>query len=116
MIYKVYEIAFLKKFINYIIYFLNMVNEENIIEILKSCNDPEIGVDIWTLGLIYELNIDNGVYIKMTFTTPHCPYGPMIVDDIKNKVLNKYKIMPNVEVVFDPPWKPSDELRELLGV
>ena len=86
--------------------------------VLKGIDDPEIHLDIVTLELIYEVNVENDVInVKMTFTTPMCPYGPMLVEEIKAKVseINGVKEV-NVNVVFDPPWKPSEELRATLGV
>ena len=94
-----------------------MVSKDDVINTLKTCNDPELGLDVWTLGLIYEVTIKNKeVFIKMTFTTPYCPYGPAIVDEIKNKLKGNYGVNVDVEIVFDPPWQPNEELRELLGV
>lgn len=95
-----------------------MPTEEDVMNVLKGVNDPEIGIDVVTLELIYNVNVENDkINIKMTFTTPMCPYGPMLVEEIKSKVsqLNGAKEV-NVEVVFDPPWKPSEELRATLGV
>lgn len=95
-----------------------MVSKEEIIEALKTCLDPEIQIDVWTLGLIYNIDITGkDVKITMTFTTPMCPYGPMLMDDIYKRVsgiesVDKVKI----DITFDPPWKPSDELRSMLGV
>ena len=58
-----------------------MIKKEQVVEVLKTVDDPEIGMDVWTLGLIYRITIEKGiVYIKMTFTTPMCPYGPMLVE------------------------------------
>ena len=94
-----------------------MVSKEDVVNTLKTCNDPELGLDVWTLGLIYEVSIKNKeVFIKMTFTTPYCPYGPAIVVEIKTKLRENYGDNASVEVVFEPPWKASEELRELLGV
>ena len=96
-----------------------MPTKEDVMNILKGVNDPEIGIDIVTLELIYSINAsENGkVDIKMTFTTPMCPYGPMLVEEIKAKVseINGVKEV-NVDVVFDPPWQPSEQLRATLGV
>ncbi|MBI5073514.1 metal-sulfur cluster assembly factor [Candidatus Woesearchaeota archaeon] len=96
--------------------------EENkpIIKALKTIEDPELGVDIWTLGLIYNLDYnkeEKKVHVLMTFTSIMCPVGPMIVQSIEQKI----KLLPDiekvsVEVVFAPPWEPTDELREMLGV
>ena len=94
-----------------------MVSKDDVINTLKTCNDTELGLDVWTLGLIYEVTIKNKeVFIKMTFTTPYCPYGPAIVDEIKNKLKKNHNVNASVEVVFNPPWQPNEELRELLGV
>jgi len=95
-----------------------MPTNEDVMNVLKGVNDPEIGIDIVTLELIYNVNVENDVAnVKMTFTTPMCPYGPMLVEEIKSKVggLEGVKEV-NVDVVFDPPWKPSEELRATLGV
>lgn len=91
-----------------------MADREEIISILKTCIDPEIGIDVWTLGLIYELKSNGKIHIKMTFTTPLCPYGPMIVEEIRSK-LAKFNEKVDIDVVFEPLWQPSDELRQLLG-
>ena len=96
-----------------------MPTKEDVMNVLKDVVDPEIGIDIVTLELIYEIIVsENGkVDIKMTFTTPMCPYGPMLVEEIKAKVseINGVKEV-NVDVVFDPPWQPSEQLRATLGV
>ena len=96
-----------------------MPTKEDVMNALKGVNDPEIGIDVVTLELIYNANVsENGkVDIKMTFTSPMCPYGPMMVEEIKSKVseINGVKEV-NVEVVFDPPWQPSEQLRATLGV
>ena len=95
-----------------------MATNEDVMYVLKSVNDPELSIDIVTLELIYNVNVENdNVKIKMTFTSPMCPYGPMLVEEIKAKVnqLNGVKEV-NIEVVFDPPWQPSEELRATLGV
>ena len=96
-----------------------------IIDILKQCYDPEIPIDLWNLGLIYDINITttennkNDVKITMSLTTPGCTMGNHMADDIKNKVKALEKIN-NIEVTvtFDPPWTPemmTDYAREKLG-
>lgn len=97
-----------------------IVTKPQITEALKQCYDPELLIDVWTLGLIYDIKIDeaaNKIEITMTFTFPGCPYGPMLVEDITKKLkeLSGVKDV-KVNVVFEPPWKPSDELRAMLGV
>ena len=94
-----------------------MITKEQVIEVMKTCNDPELNLDIWTLGLIYNIDINNElIKIKMTFTSPMCPYGPMIVEELKEKLEKANIKNPEVEIVFNPPWQPSQELREMLGV
>tara|TARA_B110001454_G_scaffold59152_1_gene57894 strand:+ start:190 stop:549 length:360 start_codon:yes stop_codon:yes gene_type:complete len=102
-----------------------MVKEEQIIDILKQCLDPEIPVDLWSLGLIYNINItetDNNrsdVKITMTLTTPGCTMGSYMADDIKMKLSTIDEISnSDVEVTFDPPWKPdmmNNYAKEKLG-
>jgi FeS assembly SUF system protein len=81
--------------------------EEKIIETLKTCYDPEIPVDIFELGLIYEIKIDNdaNVNIKMTLTSPACPVAGSLPGEVELKI----KSIPGVqsikiELVWSPPW------------
>ena len=95
-----------------------MVTKSEVENALKNCFDPEIQIDIMTLGLVYNIDINNDVVnIKMTLTSIMCPYGPMLVEDAKNKVraLNGVKDV-NVEITFDPPWEPSEEIKTMLGI
>src|ERR687896_1076982 len=59
--------------------------KEEVVEVLKTVNDPELGIDIWNLGLVYEIDVDDSgdVKIDFTLTTMGCPIGPMIEDEIK---------------------------------
>lgn len=94
-----------------------MITKEDIIQACERVLDPEIGIDIYTIGLIYNITItDNVVDILMTYTTPLCPYGGRIKDEIIAEVnlLNPDKV--NIEVTFEPKWEISDDLRALLGV
>ena len=88
---------------------------KEIVEALKKCEDPELDLDIWSLGLVYDI-IQRGkaVQIIMTFTSPMCPFGPQIVNQIKSKV-GELGSAVSVEVVFNPVWKPSEEVKEMLG-
>ena len=100
---------------------MKQINKENIIEILQECYDPEIPIDLWNLGLIYNINIeDNDIDITMSLTTPGCTMGQYMADDIKSKLIEQLKNVRNVnvEVVFYPPWQPemmTDEGRKKLG-
>jgi len=91
--------------------------EENkvVIEVLKQCLDPELGIDIWSLGLIYDIIHKDGLHIVMTFTTPMCPFGPQIIEQIETKLKEK-KIEVKINLVFNPLWKPTDEIKEMLGM
>ena len=94
------------------------MNKEKIIEVLKTVIDPEILVDIYTLGLIYNIEEDNGsINIRMTLTSPMCPFGPELINDVKLKlgVIEGIKEV-KVDLVFEPVWQPSDELKLMLGV
>lgn len=95
-----------------------MVTEKSVTEKLKKCLDPELQLDVITLGLIYKITINNNdVSILMTLTTPMCPYGPALIEDIKNKVSSiKGVTEVKVDITFDPLWQPSEELRSMLGV
>lgn len=94
-----------------------IMKEELIEDVFKKYVDPELGIDIWTLGLVYnvELNEDK-VKILLTFTSPLCPYGPQMVEELKEMILNKRAKDVQIEVTFDPPWQPSQELKEMMGM
>jgi metal-sulfur cluster biosynthetic enzyme len=96
-----------------------MATKEEVMEVLKTVNDPELQMDVWTLGLIYEIEVKkDSVKIIMTFTTPMCPYGPMLLDMIEDAIKTRFKEISdvNIEVTFEPPWEPSEELRMMFGV
>lgn len=95
-----------------------MVTEQEIRKGLSDVFDPEIKMDIITLGLVYEIKVDaeNNVNIRMTFTSMMCPYGPALVEEVKEKVIETGAKTVEVDVVFDPPWKPSEEVTTALGL
>lgn len=98
-----------------------MVTKEQVIETLKKVMDPEIQYDIWSLGLVYDINIEgNKVKILMTFTTPMCPYGPALMDDIRRQVSAVEGVGEVViELTFSPVWGPdkmSEEAKIALGI
>lgn len=94
------------------------ITKDEIIAELKTVFDPEISLDIWTMGLIYEINIksDEEVHVLMTYTTPMCPFGPQLTKQIEEKITDLGAKKVEVEVTFSPPWKASDELRTILGI
>jgi metal-sulfur cluster biosynthetic enzyme len=99
-----------------------MVTKSKVEEILKSIPDPEIGVSIWDLGLIYDIDInedDGKVSIRMTLTTIGCPLFDLIANPIREAVgkLPGVKVV-DVELTFDPPWnteRMSEEAKAQLG-
>jgi metal-sulfur cluster biosynthetic enzyme len=96
----------------------NIVTREAVIEALKTVEDPELFLDIWFLGLIYNIQIDGGsVSIDMTFTSPMCPAGPQLKSEVEQKV-GAVEGVSKVEVIitFSPPWEASDEVKGLLGM
>jgi FeS assembly SUF system protein len=96
--------------------------QEAVIEALKSIYDPEIPVDIYELGLIYDVAIseDGDAVITMTLTTPHCPVAESMPGEVELRVLSVPGIRDaEVKLVWDPPWDPSkmsDEARLELGM
>ena len=95
--------------------------EEKIIEVLKSCYDPEIPVDIFELGLIYEIEIDDeaNVIIKMTLTSPACPVAGSLPPEVEGKVASMEEVnSAKIELVWSPPWDKemmSEEAKLNLG-
>jgi len=97
---------------------------DRIIEILKTVYDPEIPVNIYELGLIYEINIspeNNDVQILMTLTSPMCPVAVSLPFEVESKVRDLVEGVGDVhvELVWDPPWgmdKLSDAARLQLGL
>lgn len=81
--------------------------EERVIDMLKSVYDPEIPVDIYELGLIYDVVIhdDASVYIKMTLTSPACPVAGTLPGEVEQKVASVQGVKSaKVEITFEPPW------------
>ena len=95
--------------------------EERIVDVLKTVYDPEIPVDIWNLGMIYkvEVNEQGGVDLDMTFTSPSCPAADFILEDVRTKVESVEGVTSaNVNLVFEPAWDQSmmtEEARVDLG-
>jgi len=85
--------------------FLQM--ETEVVRVLKTVYDPEIPVNIFDLGLIYEIKVkeNNDVYIRMTLTAPNCPLADNLVQDVKDKVSMIQGIgQVQVELTWEPPW------------
>lgn len=95
--------------------------EDKIVQTLKSIYDPEIPVDVYELGLIYEVRIDkeNKVEIDMTLTSPNCPVAETMPKEVEDKVNSIDEVKEaKVIIVFDPPWDKdmmSEEAKLELG-
>lgn len=84
--------------------------QERIVDVLKTVYDPEIPVDIWNLGMIYkiEVNDDGTVDLDMTFTAPNCPAADFIVEDVRTKLESVEGVKAaNINLVFGPVWDQS---------
>jgi len=92
--------------------------EEKIIQAIKTCYDPEIPVDIFELGLIYEIRIDNdaNVKINMTLTSPMCPVAGTLPPEVQRKVASVPGVKSaKVDIVWNPPWD-KDMMSEVAKV
>ena len=94
-----------------------MATKEKVVETLKTVLDPHLGVDIYSLGLIYKIEIEGDtVKIEMTLTNPGCPMAKAIIGDAKSKVEKMEGVKTaEISLVFDPPWNMnmlSDELKK----
>lgn len=96
--------------------------EEKIVEMIKTVYDPEIPVNIYDLGLIYriEVNEDNSVDIDMTLTAPNCPAADFMLEDVRQKVESIEEIgAVNLQLVFEPEWSQdlmTEEAKLELGL
>ena len=83
--------------------------EDNIIEAIKTVYDPEIPVNIYEMGLIYDIQIEgDNVDVKMTLTSPACPVAGILPEEVRSKVEGVPGVeSADVEVVWDPEWNPS---------
>ena len=93
------------------------MDDEKVVEALKKVVDPELEIDIYTLGLVYDTKIDGkDIEVKMTLTSPTCPFGPQIAAEVKEQLhIIGFKEV-NLEFVFSPVWEPSEEVKMLLGL
>ena len=97
---------------------MEKLNKKHAVSALKKVTDPELGLDIYTLELVYDINVkeDNSVIVKMTLTSPMCPYGPSLMNDVKEKLKGKGFKNPEIDLVFEPMWVPSEKVKMLLGL
>ena len=94
--------------------------KEKIIENLKQVYDPEISVNVYDLGLIYEVKVGEGYCdITMSLTSAFCPAADYIIEDVKGAAMNAGVSICNVDVVWDPQWGPemmSEDAKLILGM
>ncbi|HZO83504.1 MAG TPA: metal-sulfur cluster assembly factor [Candidatus Binataceae bacterium] len=98
-----------------------MIREADILHALRAVNDPEVGVNVVDLGLVYSTEIDGGrVRVVMTMTTPACPMHSYLTEEVREAILSRFDEVESVTVqlVWDPPWSPqmiSERGRRQLG-
>ncbi len=99
-------------------------SSQEVMEALKSVKDPELGYSIVDLGMVYGVDVDpekKSVRIRMTLTTPCCPYAPHIIQETRMRATSIAAVEDAaVDIVWDPPWDPkkmaSDEVKDALGL
>jgi len=99
------------------------ITESQITEALKNVKDPELDIDIVSLGLIRTVTVDDesitgvpGAEIVMTLTTPLCPFAGTLIESVEDTARALGLEDVRVELSFDPPWEASDELKVMLGL
>ena len=98
------------------------ISEDAVRQQLMRVEDPELHMDIVSLGLVYNIQIaDSKVHVKMTLTSPGCPYGPMLIQLTRSAMYAVPGVKEAVvEIVWTPPWDPktmaSDDVKATLGI
>lgn len=97
-----------------------MATRDEVLAVLRTVEDPELGMDIVDLGLLYEVEIENSTAkVRYSLTSMGCPAGPLIAQDIDGAVRQVEGIEDvELELTFDPPWTPdrmSDDAKFILG-
>ncbi|MSQ41009.1 MAG: DUF59 domain-containing protein [Dehalococcoidia bacterium] len=97
------------------------LTREAVVEALRDVFDPEIPVNVYDLGLVYEIQVEKGkVYVQMTLTAPGCGMGPHIAQQAEWRIAEVDGVEDvEVEMVFDPPWNPeliTEDGKKLLGL
>lgn len=99
----------------------NMPTEQEVHDVLRSVIDPELGLNVEDLGLVYGVTIEPGrVSVTMTMTTPACPMGSMITDDARDRIraISPPEAVVDVVLVWEPAWTPermSSDAKKYLG-
>lgn len=98
-----------------------MVDKKQVLSALKKVCDPELGVNVVDLGLVYDVAINDGqVNVQMSLTTPFCPIGPQFLQEVEDAICSVAGVVgAKVEMVWDPPWSAnlmSDTAKSELGM
>ncbi len=97
------------------------VNDDEVLQALRGVYDPEIGINIVDLGLVYRAEREpDGIAVAISLTTPSCPLGEMLIEEAREALQARFPTVPSicVELVWDPPWSPdrmSEAARRQLG-
>ena len=96
-------------------------SRDDVIAVLKKCYDPEIPINIYDLGLVYNIDVgETAIVIRMTLTAPGCPASGYISMDVKRKLESLPGVKEaNVQIVWDPPWTPeamSETAKKMFGM
>lgn len=86
------------------------MNDPVVLQALKNVNDPEIGMNIVDLGLVYRAErTPNGIEVALTLSTPSCPLSEMLIEEVQGALQARFADAPviRVELVWDPPWTPE---------
>lgn len=99
-----------------------MVTKDEVLKALSNVIDFELGLDVVSLGLVYDIDVDqhDNVTVTMTMTTPACPLAGMILQDAEDKIREIQGVKDvKINLTFDPPWTPdrmNEELRKRFGI
>lgn len=102
-----------------------MYTEEKLRELLDEVIDPELGIGVYSLGLIYKTvihfddknaELPERTEIMMTFTSPFCPYADALLEQVESAVTLGGFGTPEITLTFDPPWQAPEHLRTMLGL
>jgi metal-sulfur cluster biosynthetic enzyme len=92
------------------------VTREQVVKALQTVHDPEIRLDVWSLKLIYDIQLQaDDVKIKMTLTSPGCPYAETLLEAIRLAVQEAGAKNVDIDIVWDPPWSPPEDLKWAIG-
>jgi metal-sulfur cluster biosynthetic enzyme len=100
---------------------MSSMDDHDVLQVLRGINDPELGINIVDLGLVYRATKSaDSLDVDLTLTTPSCPLGEMLVEEARDALQRRFPNGPpiHIELVWDPPWSPdrmSEAARQQLG-